>query len=215
MKPTKQHIADKALQLFNEKGFVNIRLQHIADHAFVSVGHLAYHFKNKEAIVDHLFEELRTRQEQILAEFRVLPLFEDLQLYFRAVYQLQQHYSFFYLDTLELLRAYPGIREKHDQHIAWKTQQINHLIDFNVARGAFIQTAADSKTQLGWQLRVILDHWPYIAQTSPAAIPSVTTTPSAEHLFLQQLWGIFLPFLSDMGQREFQQLGNNPSQKNW
>jgi AcrR family transcriptional regulator len=36
MKPTKQYIADKALSLFNEKGFVNLRLQHIADAAFVS-----------------------------------------------------------------------------------------------------------------------------------------------------------------------------------
>ncbi len=38
MKPTKQYILDKALILFDEKGFVNVRLQHIADSAFVSDG---------------------------------------------------------------------------------------------------------------------------------------------------------------------------------
>ena len=50
MKPTRQYILDKALTLFNEKGFVNVRLQHIADSAFVSVEHLAYHFKNKKIL---------------------------------------------------------------------------------------------------------------------------------------------------------------------
>lgn len=46
MKPTKQYISDKALALFNEKGFVNVRLQHIADSAFVSVGHLVLQYPN-------------------------------------------------------------------------------------------------------------------------------------------------------------------------
>ena len=55
MKPTKKHISDKALNQFNENGVVNVRLQHIADAAFVSVGHLAYHFKNKDNIITELY----------------------------------------------------------------------------------------------------------------------------------------------------------------
>ena len=79
MKPTKQYILDKALALFNEKGFVNVRLQHVADRAFVSVGHLAYHFK-KEEIISSLYKRLKKKQESLLTEFRVLPLFEDIDL---------------------------------------------------------------------------------------------------------------------------------------
>ncbi|MEL7123903.1 MAG: TetR/AcrR family transcriptional regulator, partial [Bacteroidota bacterium] len=51
MKSTKQKILDAALKLFNQDGIVNVRLQHIADEAFVSVGNLAYHYSNKESIV--------------------------------------------------------------------------------------------------------------------------------------------------------------------
>ena len=105
MKPTKQHIKDHALKLFNEKGFVNVRLQHIADAAFVSVGHLAYHFKNKDTIVAELYEDLKSRQQQILNEYRVVPLFEDINAYLVSTYQLQSTYKFFYADTLEILRA--------------------------------------------------------------------------------------------------------------
>ena len=51
MAKTKQKIILSALQLFNENGIANVRLQHIADEAFISIGNLAYHYKNKEAIV--------------------------------------------------------------------------------------------------------------------------------------------------------------------
>ncbi|MES1224577.1 MAG: TetR/AcrR family transcriptional regulator, partial [Bacteroidota bacterium] len=112
MKPTKQYISEKALNLFNTKGFLNVRLQHIADSAFVSVGHLAYHFKNKDAIIAFLYKSLKKKQELMLAEFRLLPLFEDIDLLLHNLFLLQHQYKFFYVDTLEVLRAYPEIAAK-------------------------------------------------------------------------------------------------------
>ena len=49
-KDVKEIIIKEALHLFNTNGFVNVRLQHIADAASISVGHMAYHYKNKDAI---------------------------------------------------------------------------------------------------------------------------------------------------------------------
>lgn len=43
---TKGKILVEALKLFNEKGFVNVRLQHIADKCNICVGNLAYHFES-------------------------------------------------------------------------------------------------------------------------------------------------------------------------
>lgn len=199
MKPTKKYIADKALHLFNQKGFVNIRLQHIADAAFVSVGHLAYHFKTKDAIIEFIYEELRLEQELIMAQFRVVPLFEDINLYFKTMYSLQLQYSFFYLDTLELMRAYPSIRERHLAHINWKLQQIALMINFNISRGTFIDMSAEIKTHLAWQLRAIADNWQYIHQTS-------MSHQGTEQLFMHQLWGCLAPFFTSAGKREFEQL---------
>ncbi len=45
------------------------RLQHIADFGGISVGHLAYHFNNKDCIVETLYDELKETQE--LYEFRL------------------------------------------------------------------------------------------------------------------------------------------------
>ncbi len=199
LKPTKKHIADKALLLFNERGFVNIRLQHIADVAFVSVGHLAYHFKTKDAIIEYLYDELVTRQEAMLNQFRVVPLFEDLDRYFNAVYELQQEYIFIYLDLLELLRAHQSIREKHQQHLQWKEQQIRLMIDFNISRGAFVDMETSVKQHLIFHLRVWLDSWPYLASTSLQQKP---TGPQ----FLEELWAVLAPYFSEMGKIEYQQV---------
>ena len=56
MKATKQKIIQSAIELFNEKGLTNVRLQHIADKAGRSVGNLAYHFPNKRAIIQVIEE---------------------------------------------------------------------------------------------------------------------------------------------------------------
>ena len=93
MKPTKQHIADKALLLFNDKGFVNVRLQHIADAAFVSIGHLAYHFKNKDAILEYLYEKIKREKGKLLNEHKILPLFEDIDRMLEEIFYHQKTYS--------------------------------------------------------------------------------------------------------------------------
>ena len=66
MKHTKDSILGHSLKLFNRHGFVNVRLQHIADAGSISVGHLAYHFKNKEAIIEALYDLLKKQQEVLL-----------------------------------------------------------------------------------------------------------------------------------------------------
>lgn len=104
-KPTKQYIADKALLLFNERGYASVRLQHIADTAFVSVGHLAYHFQNKKGLLDHLFDAMTGEKKQILLEHKTLPLFEDLQQLWIDLLQHQLRFRFLYTDALEDVRT--------------------------------------------------------------------------------------------------------------
>ena len=51
MKKTKQKIIQASIELFNQKGWTNVRLQNIADRCGISVGNLAYHYANKAAII--------------------------------------------------------------------------------------------------------------------------------------------------------------------
>jgi AcrR family transcriptional regulator len=202
MKPTKQYIADKALILFNEKGFVNVRLQHIADSAFVSVGHLAYHFKNKEEIITSLYKRLKKKQELLLTEFRVLPLFEDIDFLLRNMYQLQQQYRFFYLDTLEILRAFPDIAEKHRELLRFQRQQIQFMMEFNASRVSFIQPKYKAQfAELSHIFCMTMDNWmsyQYINGNKELL----------ETAYCNDLWSVLRMLFTDMGEPEFRQLRN-------
>jgi AcrR family transcriptional regulator len=202
MKPTKQHILDKALILFNEKGFVNVRLQHIADRAFVSVGHLAYHFKNKADIVLSLYKKLKRKQELLLTEFRVLPLFEDIDFLLRSVFDLQQQYLFFYLDTLEVLRAFPEIAEKHQELLRFQRQQIHFMMEFNESRGSFIQPVYKEQfTHLTHIFCMTMDNWMSYQYINGIDRPDINS-------YCDDLWSILREVMTDLSLPEFGQLKN-------
>lgn len=197
---TRAIILASALKLFNRDGIVNVRLQHIADEAFASVGNLAYHFPNKESIVLEIYEEFAKLQKQQLAELGIVPLFDYLDQQFSHTYDLQQRYIFFFLDTLEIIRGFPEIAEAHQQHINWTLPQLELMIDFNIARGAFRADITHINQQsLAQQVWMTTDSW--LAQQHIRG----HTTPSKES-FMIAIWSLLYPYFTQMGQMEFTQL---------
>ena len=200
---TRQKIIDAAVLCFNREGIANVRLQHIADEAFVSVGNMTYHYRNKEAIVQAVWDQLVQQQRDLLAEFRILPLFEDIERLLASTCQLQQQYRFFYVDTLEVMRAYPEIQGAHQQHIAWQIQQMEVAILFNQSRGAFHGAQWEGQVSyLARQFWLIADLWMYRQCVQNGATNDFTDLRN-------MLWALFRPFFTDMGEREFQQLHSN------
>ncbi len=203
MKHTKDSILGHSLKLFNRHGFVNVRLQHIADAGSISVGHLAYHFKNKDSIIEALYDQLKKQQEVLLYDFRTAHLFEDIKQQLQGIFQLQKKFLFFYLDTLEVLRAYPAIKEKHQQHIAWQLQQIEWMFEFNIFRGSFNENAQEGQyKKLAWLFWITVDNWMHARLIS-----------GLDHLneedFLQDVWNLLLPYFTEEGLQEFKALYQN------
>jgi AcrR family transcriptional regulator len=197
---TRQKIIDAAVLCFNREGIANVRLQHIADEAFVSVGNMTYHYRNKDAIVQAIWEQLVQKQRDLLAEFRIVPLFEDIERLLASTFQLQQLYRFFYVDTLDVVRAYPDIQAAHKQHIDWQVGQMDMAIRFNQSRGAFHpEQIAGQYPALARQFWLVTDLWMYRQ--------CVQNEPTDGYLaFRNIIWALFLPFFTDMGMREFEQL---------
>ncbi|MCC6281145.1 MAG: TetR/AcrR family transcriptional regulator [Saprospiraceae bacterium] len=197
---TRQKIIDAAVQCFNREGIANIRLQHIADEAVVSVGNMTYHYRNKDAIVHAIWEQLVQKQRDLLAEFRILPLFEDIERLLVSTFALQQQYRFFYVDTLEVMRAFPDIQTAHRQHISWQVQQMEMAAQFNQSRGAFYAEKWEGQYAiLAKQFWLLADLWMYRQN-----VQNDTTTEYES--FRLMLWALFQPFFTDMGSREFEQL---------
>lgn len=200
---TKQKIIDAAVSCFNREGIANVRLQHIADEANVSVGNMTYHYRNKEAVVQAVWEQLVEKQRDLLAEFRIVPLFEDIDRLLVSTFALQQQYKFFYVDTLEVMRAHPAIQALHQQHIGWQVLQMEVAIGFNLSRGAFQAEQWEGQFNcLARQFWLITDLWMYRQSVQNEA------TDKDYAAFRDMLWALFRPLFSNMGMREFEQLND-------
>lgn len=204
MPKTKQKILDAALKLFNERGLVNVRLQHIADEAFVSVGNLAYHYPNKEAIVMALYETITKQQAALLAEYRIVPLFDNIDRLIWHTFKLQQNHIFFYLDTLEIVRAYPAIGEKHQQQINHQVNQLANMILFNVSRGALMEEPSkDIYPQLALNIWQTMDLW--LTQQT------IRVKDNNDHqAYRTAVWSLLIPFFTPMGRMEYEQMLQMP-----
>lgn len=198
MMNTKDKIFEAAVNMFNEYGVANVRLQQIADESGISVGNLAYHFKNKEAIVsfvyDALFDEFSIILSDYLLENSLLGINQQLEQY----YTFFQKYKFYFTDIFEIERNYPSIISKWHHYINRMFLQIKARIDFDTSRGVMIAQSDEMNELLANNIWMSVIFW----------LPQRTLRglPLEERLFKEAVWSQIIPYLSQRGQDEFVQL---------
>lgn len=199
MRETKSIILNAALHLFNGEGFVNVRLQHIADEANISVGNLAYHFEKKQDILLQLYQQIESRQKELLNELNIVPLFEHLDFHWDNVYEVQDRYKFFYIDTLEVIRSNATIAEKHQSHVAWEIKQFIQMIQFNISRGSIRELQSQGDIE-----RIANLLWMY--ESSCLLQELIKGRKHGLTEMKENLWSILRPYFTDLGEQEFQQM---------
>lgn len=205
---TKEKILENALSLFNRYGYVNVRLQHIADEAGISVGNLAYHFKTKDDIIENIYGKLEGEQKELLSELHIVPLFVNIDTHLSNVFNLQKKYSFFYSDTFEVVRAFPKIKKKYREYTSWFLMQINNMIHFNVSRGVFNEsTEPDFAKNLAINYWTIMELWLYQNR-----IRGIDVTN--ENDFKIAIWSLLRPYFTELGVKEYKQI-NQQLNYNW
>ena len=101
---TRQRILDASLALFNEQGEPNVTTNHISDELEISPGNLYYHFRNKDDIIEHLFQRFEERMDSALvAPEGRLPNLEDIWLQLHLVFECIWEYRFLYRDLVDIL----------------------------------------------------------------------------------------------------------------
>ena len=58
MSKTKDKILNSARSLFNQRGVSDVTLRDIAEKVGISIGNLAYHYKNKDFMIAELFDKM-------------------------------------------------------------------------------------------------------------------------------------------------------------
>jgi len=193
-------VKEAARYLFNRDGLLNVRLQHISDEAIVSVGNISYHFRGKEQIVLALWQDLLAQKQAFFLEFRVVPLFEDLERLLAQVFHLQQAYRFFYVDAPSILQRFPAIAESWAAHHQQERTAIHMMLEFHVAR-AVLHPPLDQNFFARWAevFWALSDGW----LSRQRSLGRSETDYSA---YRDMLWTLLRPLMTPQGQLEYQEL---------
>ena len=194
---TKDKIILSSIRLFNARGIVNVRLQHIADDVGISVGNLAYHYYSKEAIIIEIVDQLTELLDPFIDKNKEFPSLMDFDTQLARYYHFLMKYSFFFIDLLEIKRNYPKQYTKRKIITDHISGQIHHWFLKNVKKGILIE-----------ELRK--DHYKLVAHAIWMIITFYLTKPidhgspeDSERVFKEMVWTQILPHFTPVGRLEF------------
>jgi AcrR family transcriptional regulator len=119
---TAERILEAALRLFNERGEPHITTTLIADELNISPGNLYYHFRNKDAISEPLFQRFAQEIRESLALPEQTITVEDLWFQLHLVFEVIWRYRFIYRDLNDLLTRNRKRGELFRRLVAEQTQ---------------------------------------------------------------------------------------------
>lgn len=193
---TKQRIIDAAIRRFDAEGIANVRLQQIADDTGISVGNLAYHYKNKEAIISAVYETLFEEFSEMLTHFMQEPGLADFDRQISMFHCFFSKYKFYLIDLFEVERNYPTIMARWQQFVSKMLLQIRKRLDNYVRRGLIAP-----ETMPGTYDTLTNNIWLTIVFWVPQQI--LKGQPSSERRFKDAVWGQISPYLTLKGADEF------------
>lgn len=132
---TRKKILQAATKLFNSKGVADVTLRDISDKTGISIGNLAYHFKNKDAIILELYSQMEEERNALLSKVQFIPSFENIHEQVLSILELSLKYKFFYVSTLYLVRSYPSIAKLHREYVNSHIAYIKAMLDYSVGVG--------------------------------------------------------------------------------
>ena len=197
-KEIKQKIIAIAIALFNEQGLVNVRLQHIADNAGISIGNLAYHYPTKKVILQNIQEQISTLIEPALSEKKSFPSLIDFDNQLSVYYSFTKSYSFYFSDLLEIERNYPQIHALSISHLLQLIRQIKGWLELSQENGTLqIESFDDHNEYLAHNIWRTIQFW-----NTQGAIRGMEV--ENEGRFKSTIWSLIRPHLSENGQSEYE-----------
>ncbi len=183
-----------AICLFNEHGFMNVLNQEIAEEAGISLSNFNYHFPSKKdlmlAICIHMSEML---EEQIL---NTNILTEKNNLDIPKIYlEFEKQFVFFYLDTHNILKTYPSLKETLQKQIDQSIKIIKNLNFMAIGKGNMKpepKNMPDLYAHLSEQIWMNMHFW----------FASCTIRSNNEDIIIKGLessYAIIYPYLTEKG----------------
>ena len=199
MQNTKKKIIETTILLFNRRGFANVSLPQIAGFLNISLGNLTYHFPKKDQLIEQIYQTFQSELALITRDYEVLVDLGEMDKQVRNFYTFQQRFQFFYLDLLELERAYPAIAELHYQHTEDQINGIYKDLLYNAGLGNLQgQISEPVYMQLAHHFWMCVAFWPM-----QLAVRGKTATIEE---MSAAAWSLIHPYTTEKGKDEFQNI---------
>lgn len=192
---TKERIVTASIKLFNDYGIASVRLQQIADEIGISVGNLAYHYKNKEAIIHSVYEKLFEDFQQILGAYLKTPSFLDFDSQVSYYFDFFKNYQFYITDLFATEHPLPEVRQKWQEFMNKMIFQIRKRLDFHAKRGDLLPQPEATYDIIAEAIWMTIVFW--IPQQQ------VRNRPITEKYFKVAVWNHIRPYLTEKGSNEF------------
>ncbi|MGG5314521.1 TetR/AcrR family transcriptional regulator [Enterococcus sp. AZ072] len=113
MTDTKTKIYLSAKELFQERGYSDVSLRDIAEHAGTTIGNLTYHFPKKEAIMLRLQEELySTFFNFVDAEITDENALDLLKNSIQEIQEIRKTNMYYYKYIVNIHEEFPSMKEE-------------------------------------------------------------------------------------------------------
>jgi len=156
---TRERILAVSLALFNARGEAHVTTGMIADELNISPGNLYYHFRNKDQIVERLFERFEARIA--IDPPRAAPgagAIEDLWLYLHLMFEAIWDYRFLYRNLDDIVGRNRRLRAHFNQIVDAKLAATQALCRSLVAGGHMRASAAEIRA-LAENVLVVATYW--------------------------------------------------------
>ncbi|MGE5339302.1 MAG: TetR/AcrR family transcriptional regulator [Gemmatimonadota bacterium] len=156
---TRERILELSLRLFNDFGEPNVNTTLIAEEMNISPGNLYYHFKNKDDIINSIFQQFEREADRLLTvpgDRR--PNVEDAWLFLHLLFELIWKYRFFYRDLNNLLINNRTFEMRFKTLLGQKTKVARWLTDGLAQEGELKGTPAEIEA-LAVNMVVVATYW--------------------------------------------------------
>lgn len=190
---TKDKIIAASIELFNDRGYHQINLADIAYAMSMSRGNLAYHFKDKELILDAIVEKMDLEIEEEMKNKKDFPAFSNLQIEIKSYHKLQSNYHFIFGNSA-VLQHHSVMNLMHN----WAQQTIQN----NLSAFAFAIQVGNMKPEPydGMYYQLSINTWmvTYFWMTQKT-VRKVDDMEDAEKM----VWSVVIPHFTEKGINAF------------
>jgi len=201
---TRERILAVSLALFNGRGEAHVTTGMIADELNISPGNLYYHFRNKDQIIERVFERFEERisidpPEPVAGAGAV----EDLWLYLHLMFEAIWDYRFLYRNLDDIVGRNRRLRDHFGRIVDAKLAAVEALCR-GLVQARLMRASRGEIRALALNVLVVASYW--LNFRAVRADPG-KADPRDSGAGAFQVMSLVAPYLSGEARRHFERLG--------